>query len=178
MHRFELDLVQRYSFVGEFEEAFARHSGCKFAVACTSGTAALHLAALGIGPEDEVIMPAFTMIATANAVRYTGAAVKLVNSEPNHLNIDVDLVGAAITPRTKAIIACTRTAILPRMKRLQAIAASDPSDRRRGRSAWRGNLGQRVGGRGLAAPFRSMRTRSFQRRRRHGDHQPSEVRGR
>src|SRR6202049_3274386 len=59
-------------FVGAFEERFAAAAGCAHGVACASGTAALHLAlaALGIGPDDEVIVPTFTMIATANAVTY------------------------------------------------------------------------------------------------------------
>src|SRR5690242_20021192 len=81
-------------FVRRFEEAFAREAGCEFAVACSSGTAALHLvlAALGIDRDDEVIIPAFTMIATANAVHYAGADFKLVDAESNYLNIDVDLI--------------------------------------------------------------------------------------
>jgi perosamine synthetase len=93
-------------FVRQFETEFARQAGCEFGIACANGTVALHLvlAALGIGPGDEVIVPAFTMIATANAVRYTGATIKLVDAEPEYLNVDVDLIEAAITPATKAII--------------------------------------------------------------------------
>src|SRR4029079_18389070 len=69
-------------FVRRFEEQFARQAGCEFAVACANATASLQLAlaALGIGAGDEVILPTFTMIATANAVRYTGATVKLVDA--------------------------------------------------------------------------------------------------
>jgi perosamine synthetase len=111
-------------FVHEFEEVFARHAGCEFGVACSSGTAALHLvlAALGIGPGDEVIIPTFTMIATANAVRYTGAKVALVDSEPDYLNIDVNLVEAAITSRTKAILVVHTYGHPAQMQRLQKIA--------------------------------------------------------
>ena len=111
-------------FVRRFEEAFASEAGCEFAVACSSGTAALHLvlAALGIGPGDEVIIPAFTMIATANAIHYAGADFKLVDAESNYLNIDAELVEAAITPRTKAIIVVHTYGHPAQMQRLQAIA--------------------------------------------------------
>jgi perosamine synthetase len=93
-------------FVGAFEEKFARAMGCDLGVACSSGTAALHLAlaALGVGPGDEVIIPTFTMIATANAVRYTGAAPVLVDSEAVTWNIDVSRIERRITPRTRALI--------------------------------------------------------------------------
>jgi len=70
-------------FVREFEEAFAAAVGCRFGVACANGTTALHLAlaTLGIGEGDEVVIPTFTMIATPNAVRYTGATPALVDAE-------------------------------------------------------------------------------------------------
>jgi perosamine synthetase len=94
-------------FVRRFEEAFARAAGCRFGVACSSGTAALHLllASIGLQAGDEVILPAFTMIATANAVTYTGAAPVLVDAEPATWNMDVTQVASKITERTKAIIA-------------------------------------------------------------------------
>ena len=62
-------------FVSEFEKRFAEFCGTKYALTCANGTVSLHLilAAMGIGPGDEVIMPALTYIATANAVRYCGA---------------------------------------------------------------------------------------------------------
>jgi perosamine synthetase len=93
-------------FVPEFERQFARAVGCDFGVACSSGTAALHLAlaALGIGPGDEVIIPAFTMIATASAVTYTGATAVLVDSHPESWNINENQIEAKITGRTRAII--------------------------------------------------------------------------
>ena len=94
-------------FVGAFEERFAAAAGCAHGVACASGTAALHLAlaALGIGPDDEVIVPTFTMIATANAVTYTGARVVLVDALAESWNLDVAQVEAKITPHTRAIVA-------------------------------------------------------------------------
>ena len=94
-------------FVRAFEERFAAAAGCAHGVACASGTAALHLtlATLGIGPGDEVIVPAFTMIATANAVTYTGARPVLVDAEAESWNLDVAQVEAKVTPHTRAIVA-------------------------------------------------------------------------
>jgi len=94
-------------FVHAFEEGFAAAAGCAHGVACASGTAALHLAlaTLGIGPGDEVIVPTFTMIATANAVTYTGARAVLVDAEPETWNLDAAQVEAKVTPRTRAIVA-------------------------------------------------------------------------
>lgn len=93
-------------FVSKFEKAFARAAGCPFGVATNSGTSALHLAlaALGVGPGDEVVMPALTMIATANAAVYTGARPVLVDSEPRTGNIDPSRIAEKITPRTRAIV--------------------------------------------------------------------------
>ncbi len=93
-------------FVREFEEAFATAMGCRYGVACSNGTTSLHLAlaALGLGPGDEVIIPTFTMIATANAVRYTGAAPVLVDAEPGTWNLDASRLAAKITPRTRGIL--------------------------------------------------------------------------
>ena len=77
-------------YVQLFERAFAQFCGTRFAVSCSSGTAALHLAllALGIGPGDDVFVPALTYIATANAVRYVGANVILVDVRPDTWTID------------------------------------------------------------------------------------------
>jgi len=93
-------------FIQEFEARFAEFCGTKYALACSNGTVTLHLAlkALGIGPEDEVIMPTLTYIATANAVMYCGAKPVFVDSEPGTWNIDPDAIAEKITGRTKAII--------------------------------------------------------------------------
>lgn len=90
----------------KFEEEVAGFLGCKHCIAVTSGTAAISLGlmALGIGHGDEVIVPDLTFIATANAVRMTGAKVKLVDIEPKRFTIDPNRVREAIGPRTKAII--------------------------------------------------------------------------
>jgi perosamine synthetase len=90
----------------EFERRIAALVGTRHAVAVTSGTAAITLAlmAAGIRPGDEVLVPDLTFAATANAVRLTGADVKLVDVEPIRFGIDPDGVEAAIGPRTRALV--------------------------------------------------------------------------
>lgn len=94
------------SYVTRFEEEFARYCDVKHGIAVCNGTVALHLAmaALGIGKGDEVIIPSFTMIATAFAVCYTGAMPVFVDADKDTWNIDVTKIEEKITPRTKAII--------------------------------------------------------------------------
>ena len=93
-------------YVTEFEKTFADYCGVKHGIAVCNGTVALHLAlaALEIGPGDEVIIPDFTMIASAFAVCYTGAQPVFVDACPKTWNIDVERVKEKITPRTKAIM--------------------------------------------------------------------------
>jgi len=93
--------------VAEFEGALARACGVGHAVAVSSGTAALHLAvlALGIGPGDEVIVPAYTFPATANVVALAGARPVLVDVDPDTMNALPEGVYEAVTPRTKAVLA-------------------------------------------------------------------------
>jgi len=93
--------------VDSFEQAFCRFTGAEHAVAVSSGTAALHAAvhAAGIGPGDEVIVPAVTFVATANAVVYCGGIPVFADIAPDTLLIDVDDVTRKITDRTRAIIA-------------------------------------------------------------------------
>jgi perosamine synthetase len=90
-----------------FEHAMAAYIGAPHAIAVSSGTAGLHLALLAnnIGPGDEVIAPSFTFIAVANAVRYTGAQPVFADIDPGTLNLDPSSVEAAVTVRTRAIIA-------------------------------------------------------------------------
>lgn len=92
--------------VAEFQKNFASLHSVKHALAVTSCTTGLHLAlaAMGIGPGDEVIVPAFTWIATANAVLYCGATPILVDVDLKTYNIDVARVKEKINSRTKAII--------------------------------------------------------------------------
>jgi perosamine synthetase len=93
-------------YIPEFEKRFAEYCGCKYGIATTNGTTALHLAlaSLGIRNVDEVIMPAFTMAACAFAVIYTGAKPVLVDAEADTWNIDVTQLERRITKRTKAIM--------------------------------------------------------------------------
>ena len=93
-------------FVKRFEEQFAEFCGTKYGISSSSGTTALHLSlvALGIGSGDEVIVPSFTFISTANAVTFTGAKPVFVDSEPNTWNINPVEIKKAVTAKTKAII--------------------------------------------------------------------------
>jgi perosamine synthetase len=93
--------------VGEFEQAFARHCGAGEGVAVNSGTAALHgaMRALGVGHGDEVIVPALTFAASANAALYEGAKPVFADVESDTLLVDPASVAAKITPRTCAIVA-------------------------------------------------------------------------
>ena len=93
--------------VERFEEMVAQRVGTRHAVACSSGTTGLHmvLSALGVGPGDEVVTTPFSFIASSNPILYVGAKPVFVDICPKSLNADPALVEAAITPRTKAIMA-------------------------------------------------------------------------
>lgn len=93
-------------YVKAFEKAFADYCGVKHAVGVCNGTVALHLAltCLGIGKDDEVIIPSFTMIASAFSVCYTGAVPVFVDADEKTWNVDVTKIEERITPRTKAIM--------------------------------------------------------------------------
>ena len=93
-------------FVPEFEERFAGYLGSPFAVAVQSGTAALHVALveLGVGPGDEVIVPALSFVASVNPILYAGGTPVLVDVDPVTWTLDLQKVREALTPRTKAII--------------------------------------------------------------------------
>lgn len=92
--------------VAEFERLFAERHNVKHALAVTSCTTALHLAltALGVGPGDEVLVPAFTWVATANVVLFCNATPVFVDVDPHTFNIRPEDIAAKVTPRTKAII--------------------------------------------------------------------------
>jgi len=94
------------SRVKALEELFADYCGTRHAIATSSGTTALHIALLAhdIGPGDEVITTPFSFVATANAILYTGARPVFVDVDPETLNLDADLVEAAITPQTRALL--------------------------------------------------------------------------
>jgi perosamine synthetase len=92
--------------VAEFEAAFAERHRTTHALATTSCTTALHLAlaAVGLGPEDEVIVPAFTWVATANVVLYCGATPVFVDVDPVTYNLDPAKLEPAVSGRTRAVI--------------------------------------------------------------------------
>jgi perosamine synthetase len=93
--------------VAEFEQTIADYVGAKYAVAVSSGTAALHAAmyAIGIGPDDEVVVTPITFAASANCVVYQGGIPVFSDVEPDTLLLDPEQVESKITPNTKAIIA-------------------------------------------------------------------------
>ena len=105
-----------------FEQEFAEYVGARHAIAVTNATAALHLAcvAAGLGPGDEVILPSLTFVATANAVRYTGAMPVFADIKgETDLNVSPAAIEACLTPRTRAILvvhyggyACDMPAVL------------------------------------------------------------------
>ena len=141
----------------EFEKEFARYHGARHGVAVTNGTAALEvaMAALGIGQDDEVIVPNFTFIATASAVLFANALPVLVDVDPATHCIDPALAEAAITPRTKAIIAVHMGGHPADLDRLQEIAKRhnihlvEDSSHAHG-SEWNG---RKIGTFGTAATF-------------------------
>jgi perosamine synthetase len=93
-------------FVTQFEEAFSRRVGREHGIACSNGSAALDIAvaALKLGPGDEVIMPTFTIISCATAIVRAGATPVVVDADPYTWNMVPEQVAAAITPRTAAIM--------------------------------------------------------------------------
>jgi len=114
-----------YEYIGRFEDLFKAYVGTKHAIATSSCTGALHmgLAALGIGPGDEVILADTNWIASAAPITYLGAKPVFVDILPDSWCIDPALAEAAITPRTKAIIAVHLYGNLCAMDRLLAIGA-------------------------------------------------------
>jgi perosamine synthetase len=132
------------ALVGEFEDELARACEVEYAVAVSSGTAALHVAvlALGLEPGDEVLVPAYTFPATANVVALAGLRPVLVDVDPETMNVDPDRI--EVGPRTKAILAVHlfgRPARIEELPDLPLIedAAGALGARRRGRAC--GSLG-------------------------------------
>ena len=141
--------------VAAFEKAFAERHNVKHALATTSCTTALHLilAAMEIGPGDEVIVPAFTWVATANVVLYCGATPVLVDVDPVTFNIDPTKVKARITSRTRAIIAVHLFGLCADVDALAAAAPGIPIIEDAACAAGSAYKGRSAGTLGLAGAF-------------------------
>lgn len=112
-------------YIEQFEKEFAAYHGLKHGIATHNGTIALHLAlaALGVGPGDEVIVPDLTFIATANAVRYCGAKPVLADVNDNDWNIDPSAIRSKISPATRAVIPVHLYGNPARMDEIQQIGS-------------------------------------------------------
>lgn len=110
--------------VEKLEQNITELVGAKHAICVSNGTATMHLAllALGVGPGDEVIVPAFSYIATANVVELVGATPIFVDIEPETFCIDISKIQQAITKRTKAIIPVHEFGLMANMEELNKIA--------------------------------------------------------
>jgi 3-amino-5-hydroxybenzoate synthase len=141
----------------EFEQDFAAYHEASYGIAVTNGTHALEvvLSALEVGPGDEVIIPDYTFVATASAVLFVGALPVMVDVRSDTYCIDPELVEAAITPQTRAIIAVHMAGHPANMERLVQIAANhglslvEDCAQSHG-SEWRGH---KVGTFGIAGTF-------------------------
>jgi perosamine synthetase len=110
--------------VAEFEKRFQAYTGLNLALATSSCTTALHLAliAAGVSSGDEVLVPAFTWVATANVVEMQGARPVFIDIDLNSFNLDITKVQAAITPKTRALIAVSLFGLSAEMQPLRALA--------------------------------------------------------
>ena len=141
--------------VREFEEIFAKRHGVKYAMAVTSATTALHLAlvALDVKEGDEVIVPAFTWISTANVVLYCGAKVVFVDVDRNTFNIDVNDLKQKITSKTKAIIPVHLFGLCADMDAVKKVAGNIPLVEDGACAAGAGYKGQPAGSLGTLGCF-------------------------
>ena len=103
---FNLKILTNGSNTKKFENQFAKYTNSKYATAVSNATAALHLSlnALGIGKNDEVIVPNITFLATANSILMTGATPVLVDVNLDDLNININSIKNSLTKKTKAIL--------------------------------------------------------------------------
>jgi perosamine synthetase len=141
--------------VREFENIFAERHQVKHAIAVTSATTALHLAvvALNIGEGDEVIVPAFTWVSTANIVLYQKAKVVFVDVSPITFNLDVEDLKRKITPRTKAIIPVHLFGLCADMDAIKRVAGKIPLIEDAACAAGSGYKGTPAGGLGTLGCF-------------------------
>ncbi|HST64952.1 MAG TPA: DegT/DnrJ/EryC1/StrS family aminotransferase [Mycobacteriales bacterium] len=114
--------------VAEFEAAFAASVGAAHGVAVSSCTTGLHLMlhVLGLAPGDEVVVPSFSFIATANVVRYTGATPVFADVDPVTGNLSPDTVAAVLTPRTRAVLAVHQGGVPADVAALRALCGDVP----------------------------------------------------
>lgn len=141
--------------VAAFEKMFAARHGVPHALATTSCTTALHLilAAMEVGPGDEVIVPAFTWVATANVVAYCGATPVFVDVDRETFNLDPALVAAKLTSRTRAIIAVHLFGLCADMDAIAKAAPGIPIIEDAACAAGAAYKGRPAGALGLAAAF-------------------------
>ena len=141
--------------VRAFEEAFAARHTVKHAIAVTSATTALHLAliALDIKEGDEVIVPAFTWVSTANVVLYQGAKVVFVDIDPTTFNIDPEQLKDKITSKTKAIMVVHLFGLCAPMDEIKSIAGDIPLIEDGACAAGSAHKGVPAGGLGLMGCF-------------------------
>jgi perosamine synthetase len=141
--------------VAAFEKAFAARHQVEHALATTSCTTALHLilAAMGIGEGDEVIVPAFTWVATANVVLYCGATPVLVDVDPLTFNIDPEKIRSRLTSRTRAIIAVHLFGLCADVDAIEAAAPGIPIIEDAACAAGSAYKGKPAGSLGVAAAF-------------------------
>jgi perosamine synthetase len=116
--------VTQGPMTSRFEGLLAQAHGVQHALACTSATSALHLStmALGLGPGDEMLVPAFTWVTSANAAEYVGAKAVFVDIDLATFNLDPVALEAAITPRTRAIMAVHLFGLAAPMDQINALA--------------------------------------------------------
>ncbi len=124
-HAIRTGWIAQGPLVAQFERAIAERLGVEHVVLTSNCTTSLHLALLcsGIGPGDEVIVPSFTFIATANSVLHAGGTPVFVDIDPRTYNIDPSKIEAAITPRTKAIIPVDQIGLAADLDAVLEIAA-------------------------------------------------------
>ncbi len=150
-------ISSRGEFLDRFERGFADFVGARYGVATCNGTVSLHLilAALGLGPGDEVIVPTFTYVASVNAITYTGASPVFVDSHLDYWNLDPDRVREAVGPRTRAILAVHLYGHPADMEPLEKIAAEHGLHLVEDAAEAHGAeyMGRRVGPLGVAGSF-------------------------
>jgi dTDP-4-amino-4,6-dideoxygalactose transaminase len=142
-----------HEMVGRFEREFAGFQHCAYGVSAFNGTVALEMAleAMGIGPGDEVIVPAVSFVSTATAVSRVGATPVFVDIEPYSFNIDPDRVAAAITPLTKALMVVHFGGPMANMDRLCSLGVPIVEDAAHSQGAeWKG---RRAGSFGVVGSF-------------------------